>query len=52
MLIAHVVAGVYGVLKIVLKLGFRHTHDELYPPTGRLHPSYLLTASDYFAEEE
>ena len=25
------------------KLGFRHTHDEIYPPTGRLHPSYLLT---------
>lgn len=24
------------------KLGFRYTHDELYPPTGRLHPSYLL----------
>ncbi len=24
------------------KLGFRYTHDELYPPTGLLHPSYLL----------
>jgi RimJ/RimL family protein N-acetyltransferase len=24
------------------KLGFVHTHDELYPPTGRLHPSYSL----------
>jgi RimJ/RimL family protein N-acetyltransferase len=24
------------------RLGFRYTHDELYPPTGRLHPSYLL----------
>jgi ribosomal-protein-alanine N-acetyltransferase len=22
------------------KLGFRYTHDELYPPTGLLHPSY------------
>jgi RimJ/RimL family protein N-acetyltransferase len=30
----------------LLKLGFRHTHDELYPPTGRLHPSYLLERSD------
>jgi RimJ/RimL family protein N-acetyltransferase len=28
------------------KLGFRHTHDELYPPTGLLHPSYLLTPPD------
>ena len=25
------------------KLGFVYTHDELYPATGRLHPSYLLT---------
>jgi RimJ/RimL family protein N-acetyltransferase len=24
------------------KLGFRYTHDELYPPTGRMHPSYRL----------
>jgi ribosomal-protein-alanine N-acetyltransferase len=24
------------------KLGFVHTHDELYAPTGRLHPSYRL----------
>jgi [ribosomal protein S5]-alanine N-acetyltransferase len=24
------------------RLGFRHTHDELYPPTGLQHPSYLL----------
>jgi len=24
------------------KHGFRYTHDELYPPTGLLHPSYLL----------
>ncbi len=27
---------------MLAKLGFRYTHDELYPPTGRLHPSYLL----------
>jgi hypothetical protein len=24
------------------KLGFRYTHDELYAPTGLLHPSYRL----------
>jgi RimJ/RimL family protein N-acetyltransferase len=24
------------------KLGFRYTHDELYSPTGRMHPSYRL----------
>ena len=28
-----------GVLE---KLGFRFTHEELYPPTGLNHPSYLL----------
>ena len=28
------------------KLGFAHTHDELYPPTGLLHPSYLFTRED------
>jgi [ribosomal protein S5]-alanine N-acetyltransferase len=27
---------------LLAKLGFRHTHDELYAPTGLLHPSYLL----------
>jgi RimJ/RimL family protein N-acetyltransferase len=27
---------------LLAKLGFRHTHDEFYPPTGLLHPSYLL----------
>jgi hypothetical protein len=25
------------------RLGFRYTHDELYPPTGLRHPSYVLT---------
>ena len=28
--------------QLLLKLGFVHTHEELYPPTGRMHPSYLL----------
>jgi RimJ/RimL family protein N-acetyltransferase len=28
--------------RVLAKLGFRHTHDELYAPTGLLHPSYLL----------
>lgn len=28
---------------ILLKLGFRYTHEEFYPPTGMEHPSYLLT---------
>jgi [ribosomal protein S5]-alanine N-acetyltransferase len=30
---------------ILQKLGFRYTHDELYPPTGLLNPSYFLTNS-------
>jgi len=28
---------------LLARLGFVHTHDELYPPTGLLHPSYLLS---------
>lgn len=28
--------------RLLLKLGFVHTHEELYKPTGLLHPSYLL----------
>lgn len=28
--------------RILQKLGFRYTHDEVYPPTGRLHPCYSL----------
>lgn len=32
---------------LLLKLGFRYTHDEYYPPTGLQHPLYLLTAEEY-----
>lgn len=28
--------------RLLLKLGFVHTHEELYQPTGLMHPSYLL----------
>ena len=28
------------------RLRFRHTHDELYPPTRVEHPFYLLTRED------
>jgi RimJ/RimL family protein N-acetyltransferase len=31
--------------RVLYKLGFRHTHDEHYPPTGLMHPSYLLPRS-------
>ena len=31
--------------RLLAKLGFRYTHDELYPPTGLQHPSYWLTAA-------
>jgi [ribosomal protein S5]-alanine N-acetyltransferase len=27
---------------LLSKLGFVRTHEELYPPTGLMHPSYLL----------
>ena len=30
---------------LLLKLGFRHTHEEFYAPTGLHHPSYLLESS-------
>ena len=33
--------------KVLLKLGFRYTHDEYYAPTGLRHPSYRLTADEY-----
>jgi RimJ/RimL family protein N-acetyltransferase len=29
--------------RLLERLGFAHTHNEVYPPTGREHPSYLLT---------
>ncbi len=29
--------------QLLEKLGFRHTHDEYYAPTGLQHPSYALS---------
>lgn len=31
--------------RLLGKLGFRYTHEELYPPTGLRHPSYSLERS-------
>jgi RimJ/RimL family protein N-acetyltransferase len=31
-----------GSQRTLVKLGFRYTHDELYPPTGLMHPGYVL----------
>ena len=28
--------------KVLEKLGFRFTHEEPYPPTGRMHRCYML----------
>lgn len=36
--------------RLLERLGFRHSHDELYPATGLHHPSYLLTSSAYRAQ--
>jgi RimJ/RimL family protein N-acetyltransferase len=33
--------------RVLLKLGFRYTHDEFYPPTGLHHPSYRLGSENY-----
>jgi RimJ/RimL family protein N-acetyltransferase len=30
---------------LILKFGFRLRQEEFYPPTGLLHPSYLLECS-------
>ena len=30
--------------RVLENLGFRYTHDELYGPTGLMHPSYYLEA--------
>ena len=27
--------------ELLARIGFVYTHDELYPPTGLMHPSYL-----------
>lgn len=32
---------------LLLKLGFKYTHDEFYQPTGLMHPSYVLNSKDY-----
>ena len=29
--------------RVLQKLGFCYTHDELYPPTGLMNPSYFLS---------
>jgi RimJ/RimL family protein N-acetyltransferase len=34
--------------QLILKLGFRRTHEESYPPTGLNHPSYLLERASRF----
>lgn len=38
-----------GSRHILRKAGFRYTHDVLYPPTGLMHPSYLMTREEYFS---
>jgi len=33
--------------RVLIKLGFRYTHDEFYPPTSLNHPSYRLSEEEY-----
>ena len=35
-----------GSKRTLEKLGFRYTADELYPPTGLMHPGYELRLED------
>lgn len=35
-----------GSARVLEKLGFRYLRAELYPPTGRMHPSYGYGAVD------
>ena len=32
---------------VLTRVGFHYTHDEFYPPTGRIEPCYLLLSSDF-----
>ncbi|HKX19772.1 MAG TPA: GNAT family N-acetyltransferase [bacterium] len=38
--------------RVLEKLGFRFTHEELYPPTGLRHPSYLLSRAGTAVPQE
>lgn len=40
-----------GSRRLLGELGFRYTHDELYAPTGRYHPSYELTLAEFLASQ-
>jgi RimJ/RimL family protein N-acetyltransferase len=33
--------------RLLTGLGFRFTHEQFYPPTGLMHPSYLLNPDEY-----
>jgi len=33
--------------RLLQGLGFRYTHDELYPPTGQVEPCYLLRREEF-----
>ncbi|HUJ29643.1 MAG TPA: GNAT family N-acetyltransferase, partial [Candidatus Acidoferrum sp.] len=33
--------------ELLLKLGFVRTGEELYPPTGLMHPSYLMRRTEF-----
>jgi RimJ/RimL family protein N-acetyltransferase len=35
--------------RVLGKLGFHYTHDELYLPTGLMHPSYRLSREEFVA---
>jgi RimJ/RimL family protein N-acetyltransferase len=32
---------------VLTRLGFHYTHDEFYPPTGKIEPCYLLLRTDF-----
>lgn len=36
--------------RVLEKLGFGYTHDEVYPPTGLMNPGYLLRRADLETE--
>lgn len=38
--------------RLLMKLGFRYTHEQYYAPTGLKHLSYLLTAEEYACGKE
>jgi RimJ/RimL family protein N-acetyltransferase len=43
--------GNHGSRRLMEKLGFRYTHDDLMPQTGLQHPAYFLLQDEYLLQD-